>query len=371
MIGRPSLAFYAPLKAPDHAVPSGDRRMAQLLLKALTVAGFAPFVASQLRSHDMTGDASVQQGLMRSALAEADAIVARFAAAPPQERPRLWFTYHVYYKAPDWIGSTVARKLAIPYVVAEGSRAPKRKDGPWQLGHAAAEAALDQAKVIFLFNDADRPMLESAMPASQRLVDLKPFIEADERCVARPPATDGPPRLLSVAMMRHGDKLTSYRLMAEAMQRIADRPWKLAIAGDGEARQEVEKAFAPHGDRVTFLGLVEDPAALGRLYAESDVFVWPAVNEAYGMVLLEAQAHGCPVVAGRFGGVPNVVRDGETGLLTQPGDAAALAAAVKALLDDPARRRVMGEAAESFVRRERTVAPAARVLRDHLAPLVV
>ena len=98
---RLSLAFYAPLKAPDHAVPSGDRRMAQLLMKALEAAGFAPFVASQLRSHDKTGDISVQDGLMRSALTEAEAIAARFAAAPPHERPRLWFTYHVYYKAPD------------------------------------------------------------------------------------------------------------------------------------------------------------------------------------------------------------------------------------------------------------------------------
>jgi len=209
------------------------------------------------------------------------------------------------------------------------------------------------------------------MPASQRLVDLKPFIDVDECCAARPRAANGVPRLLTVAMMRHGDKLTSYRLMAQALQRIADRPWRLAIAGDGEARSEIEKAFAPFGKRVTFLGLVEEAAALARLYAQSDLFVWPAVNEAYGMVLLEAQSRGCPVVAGRFGGVPNVVRDGETGLLTPPGDVQALAAAVATLIDDPTRRRTMGGAAEKFVRRERTVAQAARVLHNHLAPLVV
>ena len=68
--------------------------------------------------------------------------------------------------------------------------------------------------------------------------------------------------------------------------------------------------------------------------AAADLYLWPAINEAYGMAFLEAQAAGLPVIAGRTGGVPAVVAADETGLLTPVGDAHAFAAAVGL----PARR---------------------------------
>ena len=90
--------------------------------------------------------------------------------------------------------------------------------------------------------------------------------------------------------------------------------------------------------------------------------VWPAVNEAYGMALLEAQAAGLPVVAGRTGGVPDVVRDGVGGLLTPVGDAVAFAAAVEALLRDPDRRRAMGDAARRVAAEDHDFSTAVRDL---------
>ncbi|MFD0390538.1 glycosyltransferase [Tistrella bauzanensis] len=88
--------------------------------------------------------------------------------------------------------------------------------------------------------------------------------------------------------------------------------------------------------------------------------VWPAVREAYGMALLEAQAAGLPVVAGRSGGVPDLVTDGVTGRLAAPEDAPALAAAVAALLDDPNGREAMSRAAaDQAARRDITAAAAA------------
>ena len=69
-------------------------------------------------------------------------------------------------------------------------------------------------------------------------------------------------------------------------------------------------------------------AELPAIYASADLYLWPAINEAYGMAFLEAQAAGLPVVAGRTGGVPAVVADGVTGVLTPIGDAAAFAAAI-------------------------------------------
>src|SRR3546814_1436926 len=76
-------------------------------------------------------------------------------------------------------------------------------------------------------------------------------------------------------------------------------PWQLVVAGDGQARDAVMQAFTwALPDRVRFLGLVQ-PEVMPALYAACDLLVWPAVNEAFGMVLLEAQGAGLPVVAGR------------------------------------------------------------------------
>jgi glycosyltransferase involved in cell wall biosynthesis len=365
------VAFYAPLKPPDHPVASGDRRMAQLLMKALAVAGFAPELASRISSYDGAGDAQRQVALREAAEAEADRLVAGWRLAPAQARPRLWFTYHVYYKAPDWVGPRVSSALGIPYVVAEGTRAPKRAGGPWALGHRGCEAALDAAHIIYIMNAVDRPALDAGRPSGQQLIDLPPFIETGEHV-----DHDGDrglsdvPHLLTVAMMRPGDKLASYRLLAAALEQIVPLPWRLTLVGDGAARAEIEALFAPFGDRIAMKGAINDAAALAALYAQADLFVWPAVNEAYGMVFLEAQAAGCPVVAGAFGGVPGVVKDGETGVLTTPGDIDVFASAIATLLAAPERRRSMGCAAREFLVRERSLDRAAAILRNSLSPLM-
>jgi glycosyltransferase involved in cell wall biosynthesis len=102
-------------------------------------------------------------------------------------------------------------------------------------------------------------------------------------------------------------------------------------------------------ERVRFLGPVPHEE-LPRLLAVSDVLVATSfASETFGIALVEAQACGVPVVASRFGGFPEVVRDGETGLLVPPQDPAALAAALRALLPDSGRRRRMGEAGRRWV----------------------
>jgi glycosyltransferase involved in cell wall biosynthesis len=169
-------------------------------------------------------------------------------------------------------------------------------------------------------------------------------------------------------MMRPGDKLASYRILGAALAQLLDLPWSLEVIGDGPARNEVRAALAALGDRIIYAGAVDDSAVAVRL-AAADLFVWPAINEAYGMALLEAQASGVPVAAGRSGGVGDVVADGTTGVLTPPADADAFAAAVRALLADPARRTGYGEAARDKVRREHDLPTAAARLAEIIEAL--
>ena len=132
-------------------------------------------------------------------------------------------------------------------------------------------------------------------------------------------------------MMRDGDKLASYRVLAEALKRARLKRPILLIAGDGAARRDVQRAFADAPGRVAFLGQIA-PDRLVPLYAAADLMVWPAINEAFGMALLEAQACGLPVLAGASGGVPGIVADSKTGFLVAPGDAAAFASGLKRAL---------------------------------------
>ncbi len=368
------VAFYAPLKPPMHPVPSGDRRVALLLMDALAEGGHTVELASRFRSWDGAGDTARQARLRALGGRLAERLARRLRSRPPHERPELWFTYHLYHKAPDWLGPSVSAELGISYVVAEASVAGKQADGPWAEGHAASIAALRRADAVFGLNPADEAGVRPHLAESGRLHSLPPFLDTtpyeEARRVRRSyrdsfadelglPVDE--PWLLAVGMMRPGDKLASYRSLAGALARLAELPWHLLVVGDGPARAEVETAFAGLGDRVRFLG--ERPApALAPIYAAADLLVWPAVNEAFGMAVLEAQAAGLPAVTGDWGGVAQLVAHGETALLTPRGDEAAFAEAVGGLLVDPGRRAAMGAAAAIRTAREHGLAVAARRL---------
>ncbi|MBP2293917.1 glycosyltransferase family 4 protein [Azospirillum rugosum] len=395
------IAFYAPLKAPTHPVPSGDRRMARLLMAALEAAGHEVTLVSTLRSWDDGRTPGRAERLAALGARCADRLAARWEKGAP---PDLWFTYHLYHKAPDWIGPALCRRFGLPYVVAEASFAPKRATGPFAPGHRAAEAAIRQAAAVVTLAGHDAEGVLPLLESPDRLVRLRPFVEtapfaaaAEQRdhhradLAARYGLPLDAPWLLAVGMMRGGDKERSYGILAEAMALLTMPPPQpspasrergpdslhrqrrgrvgegasdlasphLLIVGDGPARPRVESLFA--GMLVHFLGQQSLPD-LAALYAAADLMVWPAVNEAYGMALLEAQAAGLPVVAGRTGGVPDVVRDGVGGLLPPVGDAAAFAAAALSLLRDPDRRRAMGEAARRVAAEEHDFATAVRDL---------
>lgn len=306
-----------------------------------------PVLASRLRARVSAADEAEQRRMAVKGHQLADKLIAKYKKLPKAKRPQAWFTYHLYYKAVDWIGPRVAAALDIPYLVAEASHAPKRAQGAFAFSHAAAEAAIGQAVAIFCLNPADKECLSGIVKA-QRLVDLPPFL--DIRAFIGAAGARGPDRslgrlklsqhyhldpdmpwLLAVAMMRKGDKLSSYQVLANSLRHVT-RAYQVLIVGDGPARAEVERAFEPIKRRVAWLGL-QPAAVLPEIYAAADLFVWPAINEAFGMALLEAQACGTPVIAGASGGVPAIIADGATGWLSPPGDVAAFAADVDFALE--------------------------------------
>jgi glycosyltransferase involved in cell wall biosynthesis len=369
------IAFYAPLKAPDHPVPSGDRTIARLLIAALKQGGAEVEIASRLRARIGEPDLKAQQAMAEKGEAAARRLIAKWKAQPKRARPQAWFSYHLYYKAVDWIGPQVAAALDIPYFLAEASHAPKRADGPYAFSHAAAEAAIRKADGIFCLNPVDQGCL-APLVGKRRLIDLPPFLDladftrklpdrAGMRArLARAHGLDaGEPWLLAVGMMRKGDKLASYRLLAEALQRL-DRPWQLLVVGDGEARADVQRAFKPVAGGVFLLGALPR-AKLPEIATACDLFVWPAINEAFGMALLEAQACGLPVVAGAWGGVPAIIVDGKTGWLSAPGDAAAFTADVDFALD--ADLAAAGKAARANALARHDIKGAARILVSRIA----
>ena len=157
--------------------------------------------------------------------------------------------------------------------------------------------------------------------------------------------TDGTPLLLWVG------RLQPWKGVDVALHALQEIPRAhLMIVGDGETRADLERLAQGLGlaERVHFLGALPRER-LPSIYAAADLLLATSfASETFGIGLVEAQACGLPVVASRFGGFPEVIDEGHTGLLVPPRDPTALAAAVRTLLNDPERRRAMADAAPGW-----------------------
>lgn len=385
------VAFYAPLKPPSSPRPSGDRRLARLLMQSLQQAGNEVAVASDLRTFDGSGDADRQQQLRQQAHEVADQLLTDFRKA---NRPDIWFSYHLYHKAPDWIGPRISAELGIPYVVAEASFAPKQAGGPWQLGHQQVAKSIAAIDGLIVLNPVDLACVTPLMKADAStlqlpaLVDTGVFKPTDDRQHLRQHLATlydldpAKPWLISVGMMRSGDKQRSFEFLSQALRYIETANWQLIIVGDGETRSQIESAFSHFNranSRVTFTG-AQDSEQLARLYNASDIMVWPAINEAIGMAMLEAQACAVPVVAADSGAVATVVEHQHSGFVLpevkdakEPEQSARVhgdfATSIKTLIDDPPLRKQFGDSAVKRIQRKHSINAAANALDRFLKSL--
>jgi len=344
------VGFYAPLKAPTHPVPSGDRTIAAGLWEEFVRHGHECLLLSEFRS---AGFYRSPGGWLRAGTA--------LAAAARRARafgPDVFFTYHLYYKAPDPIGALLGRLHGRPYVVYEASHAehPRRR---WNTaaGYHLTRRAIAGAAHAFSDVADDLPELRALLPAERvsfvpPSVDgavFRPDAESRARWRRRHGIAEDEVVVACVAMLRADRKADGVAFLIESLGELARRGLKarLVLAGGGECSARIEGlARSVLGSSALLLGCVAREEAAELLRA-ADLFAFPGIDEAFGLVYLEAQACGLPVAAFRNGGVPEAVADGETGLLTPPLDRAAYASALARLIGDADLRHRLGAAARA------------------------
>jgi glycosyltransferase involved in cell wall biosynthesis/GT2 family glycosyltransferase len=200
----------------------------------------------------------------------------------------------------------------------------------------------------------------------------------DVHSPAAPPAASKKPTVLFVGRL---ERRKGIHVLLSAIPKVLNRApdtdflivGKDGDAGDGGTWRQW--FWAQHDQdpklrsRVRFLGEVSNDE-LVKLYASCDVFIAPSLYESFGLVYLEAMSQGKPVVGCKAGGVPEVVVDGETGILVPPDDAEAVETALIQLLADADRRKEMGRAGKARVEEHFSVASMAKNTLDYYKQVV-
>jgi glycosyltransferase involved in cell wall biosynthesis len=210
----------------------------------------------------------------------------------------------------------------------------------YRLGGVVPVAVADKVRATIqqLYGYPDPPLIPNGIPTDEYAPN------PDTRAQWRQ-AHGIEPRATVVTHIGRFAFQKNHALLVEAFAQVrSDAPLYLLLVGGGELENAVRAQVAGLGleSRVRFLGVRADVADILRA---SDVFVLSSRWEGNPMSVMEAMAAGLPVVSTAVGGVPELVREGKTGLLVPSEDAGALAQALQALVDDPARRQAMGAAA--------------------------
>lgn len=240
---------------------------------------------------------------------------------------------------------------------------------PRMLDRKTAEAAF-----VVTISDFNRRRLRELCPADlhERIHVIRCGIRPGDFAHSEPGRRHGPLRLLTVASLQ---PYKGHRYLIDACAQLRGAvEFECRLIGGGELETDLRRRIRTLGleDQIHLLGPQPEERVRMEL-AEADVFVLPSIQEPSGkmegipVALMEAMAAGLPVVASRLSGIPELVEDGRSGLLTPPADAAALAAAIRCL-EAPQLRSRMGECGRMAVRREydleRNVARLADLFRS-------
>jgi|tagenome__1003787_1003787.scaffolds.fasta_scaffold20967860_3 phosphatidylinositol alpha-1,6-mannosyltransferase len=252
-------------------------------------------------------------------------------------RPHVVLSGHIVTAPAAWAIRKTIGPPALQYLYADEVRAAPRMCG----------FAMRDAAAVVTISDHARDLARTFGAREERIHRIPPGVDLPSEADQREPAER--PTLLTVARLE--DEYKGHDVILRALllirQQIPGARW--VAVGDGSLRAGLEHEAERLGLNGTarFLGELTD-AERDRCYRSADVFVMPSRlpqsggGEGFGIVYLEAGAHGLPVVAGNVGGALDAVVQDETGVLVDPTDPAAVAAAVVGLLRSPARAASMG-----------------------------
>ena len=231
----------------------------------------------------------------------------------------------------------------------------KRRTAGGIVGKAAVLVAISTwtanlARQVLGALELDVPV--ETVPLGTTPAQFRPGVDTSE--LRRKYGLNGGPWLLTVARLEWHKGIDTVMKALPAI-RAAHPTARYAIAGVGDRLPQLQQLHHELGlgDAVRFLAAVPDED-LPALYNAADLYVGASrrhelLVEGFGISLVEASACGLAVVGGRSGGVPDAVREGETGILVDPDDPAAVAAGVNNLLGDPERRKKLGAAGRRAV----------------------
>ena len=242
-----------------------------------------------------------------------------------------------------------ARALGVPYLIhLHGSRFREFWDEahPWLA--AEIRTMFERAARVLVLGETWRTFVNDRAPGARAITFV--LRNATMRGPDRDASSEAAPRLLFLGEL---GKRKGVPVLVEALAALKEEPgWSAVIAGNGEVAA-TRAALAQRGlaDRVTAPGWVGPETTLSLL-AQSDILALPSFEENLPMSVIEGMAYGLAVVATPVGATAEIVRPETTGLLSPPGDAAALAAALLRLIRDRDLRHRLGSAAQALHRSE-------------------
>lgn len=366
------IAYYMPFKPLGHPTPSGDLIIGTELYTFLERNGHQIQLASSLRCRWLYRTPSLWWPFLRERRRVSKHLTA--------DRPDIWLSYHSYYKAPDLLGPLCCQRLGIPYALFQGIYSTKRKRAlKTYPGFILNRSALTRAQVVFTNKRHDEHNLLRLLPR-ERVVYVAPGIVPEQftidnearDTIRRRLQLQGKQVIMSAAMFRPGVKTEGLKQVIHSCTRLQSSaaPLHLLIAGEGQCRTELEhyaKKMMPDG--VSFLGKIPRNE-LQAYYSSADIFAFPGIEEGLGMVYLEAQSCGLPVVAYRDWGASEAVVHGHTGLLSAAAKPDDFTHNIGRLLKEKQLRKQLGNNALHHVRQHHNMQTNYQLVEKTLQQIV-